>query len=88
MKATPGATGNVAVTPVAQSGPRTGPSSSPQTEKQKALALETEKLVAMATELKQRVDKTNKDILSLRVVEQAKQIEEYAHQLKQEEPKK
>ncbi|HWZ52573.1 MAG TPA: hypothetical protein VNW54_14020 [Granulicella sp.] len=90
VKGTSGAPGNVAAGP--QTGtagnPQTGPSGSAQTERQKTLAMETEKLVAMATELKVRVDKTNKDILSLRVVEQAKAIEEYAHQLKQEEPKK
>jgi hypothetical protein len=47
------------------------------------LQLQTEKLAAMAAELKARVDKTNKDVLSLSVVQQAQAIEQYAHQLKQ-----
>lgn len=51
--------------------------------KQSDLALETDKLVAMAAELKARVDKTNKDILSLEVVQQAQAIEQYAHQMRQ-----
>ncbi len=51
--------------------------------KQSELVLETDKLVAMAAELKARVDKTNKDILSLEVVQQAQAIEQYAHQMKQ-----
>jgi len=51
--------------------------------KQTSLELQTEKLLAMATELKLRVDKTNKDILSYAVVRQAQEIEQYVHQLKQ-----
>ncbi|HEX4651102.1 MAG TPA: hypothetical protein VH250_06315 [Granulicella sp.] len=51
--------------------------------KQTALALETDKLAAMAAELKLRVDKTNKDILSLEVVQEAQAIEQLAHQMKQ-----
>jgi hypothetical protein len=49
-----------------------------RTEKQKALALETERLFDMATELKAQVDKTNKNILSLKVVEKAEEIEALA----------
>jgi hypothetical protein len=56
--------------------------------KRTALALETDKLVAMAAELKARVDKTNKDILSLEVVQEAQAIEQFAHQMKQEAGKK
>jgi organic radical activating enzyme len=56
----------------------------PQTEKQKALALQADKLVAMAETLKSEVDKTNKNILSVTVVHQAEDIERYAHQLKQD----
>lgn len=62
--------------------------SSAQTEKQKALAMQTQKLAAMATELKASVDKTNKDILSWAVVQQAQQIEQYVHQLKLGEVKR
>jgi hypothetical protein len=50
--------------------------------------MQTEKLVAMATELKVSVDKTNKNILSWAVVQQAQQIEQYAHQLKLGEVKR
>jgi hypothetical protein len=51
------------------------------------LQVQTEKLAAMASELKARVDKTNKDVLSVAVVQQAQAIEQYAHQLKQGNPK-
>jgi hypothetical protein len=54
----------------------------PHEDKKRPLEMEADRLVAMATELKARVDKTNKNILSLTVVEQAEQIEHYAHQLK------
>jgi hypothetical protein len=64
---------------VVAAGAQTGVPASKQSE----LALETDKLVAMAAELKARVDKTNKDILSLEVVQQAQAIEQYAHQMKQ-----
>ena len=90
VKGTSGAPVNVAAGP--QTGtagnPQAGPSGSAQTERQKTLAMETEKLVAMATELKARVDKTNKDILSLKVVQEAQEIEQYAHELKQADAKK
>jgi len=49
-----------------------------RTEKQKALALQTERLFDMATQLKVEVDKTNKNILSLKVVEKAEEIEALA----------
>jgi hypothetical protein len=51
------------------------------------LQVQTEKLAAMASELKARVDKSNKDVLSVAVVQQAQAIEQYAHQLKQGGPK-
>jgi hypothetical protein len=51
------------------------------------LQVQTERLAAMASELKARVDKTNKDVLSVAVVQQAQAIEQYAHQLKQGSPK-
>jgi predicted ATP-grasp superfamily ATP-dependent carboligase len=53
-------------------------------EKLTALGVETEKLHAMAVELKQDVDKTNRNILSVSVVHKAEAIEKYAHQLKLE----
>ena len=49
-----------------------------RTEKQKALARQTEQLFDMATELKAQVDKTNKNILSLKVVQDAEEIEKLA----------
>jgi hypothetical protein len=56
--------------------------------KQTALALQAQKLVTMATELKASVDRTNKDILSCEVVRQAQDLEQYAHQMKQNDVKK
>jgi hypothetical protein len=53
-------------------------SANSRTEKQKALALQTERLFDMATQLKVEVDKTNKNILSLKVVEKAEEIEALA----------
>jgi len=49
-----------------------------RTEKQKELARQTERLFDMATELKAEVDKTNKNILSLKVVAKAEEIEALA----------
>jgi hypothetical protein len=72
----------------APAGSQAGTQAGGQTGTQSPLALQTEKLVAMATELKVRVDKTNKDILSWEVVRQAQEIERYAHQMKQSEVKK
>jgi hypothetical protein len=59
-----------------------------QAVKQTALALQAQKLVAMAAELKASVDKTNKDILSCEVVRQAQDLEQYARQMKQNDGKK
>jgi len=61
----------------------THPDSGPKlNDKQKALAEQADKLLVMATELKNQVDRTNKSILSVKVVEKAEQIEQYARQLK------
>jgi hypothetical protein len=51
------------------------------------LQLQTEKLAAMAAELKARVAKSNKDVLSVPVIQQAQAIEQYAHELKQGDSK-
>ena len=56
----------------------------PVNDKQKKLAEETDKLLAMATDLKQQVDKTNKDVLSVDVIKKAEEIEKLARSLKQE----
>jgi hypothetical protein len=55
-----------------------------RTEKQKELARQTERLFDMATELKVQVDKTNKNILSMKVVEKAQEIEVLARGMKEE----
>jgi hypothetical protein len=53
-------------------------------DKQKKLAADTDKLLAMATDLKQQVDKTNKDVLSVDVIKKAEEIEKLARSLKNE----
>ena len=53
-----------------------------RTEKQKALANQAERLFDMATELKVQVDKTNKNILSMKVVQKAEEIESLAKGMK------
>jgi hypothetical protein len=59
-----------------------------QAVRQTPLALQAQKLVAMAAGLKASVDKTNKDILSCEVVRQAQDLEQYAHHMKQNDGKK
>jgi hypothetical protein len=56
----------------------------PASDKQKKLAADTDKLLAMATDLKQQVDKTNKDVLSVDVIKKAEEIEKLARSLKNE----
>lgn len=52
-------------------------------DRQKKLVADTEKLLALATELKADVDKTNKDTLSVDVVKKADEIEKLAHSVKE-----
>lgn len=52
-------------------------------DRQKQLVQDTNKLLALATELKQDVDKTNKDMLSVDVVRKADEIEKLAHSVKE-----
>jgi hypothetical protein len=52
-------------------------------ERQKKLVADTDKLLALATELKQEVAKTNKDVLSVDVVKKADEIEKLAHSVKE-----
>jgi hypothetical protein len=54
------------------------------TERQKALASQADRLVNMANELKEQVDKTDKNILSLKVVEKAQEIEALAKGMKEQ----
>ena len=53
------------------------------TDRQKRLVADTDKLLALATELKQDVDKTNKDVLSVDVIKKAEEIEKLAHSVKE-----
>lgn len=57
---------------------------SPANERQKKLAADTDKLLALATDLKKEVDKTNKDVLSVNVVKRAEEIEKLARSMKNE----
>ncbi|MDP9052635.1 MAG: hypothetical protein M3O31_18230 [Acidobacteriota bacterium] len=52
-------------------------------DRQKQLVLDTQKLLALAAELKEEVDKSNKDTLSLDVVRKAEEIEKLAHSVKE-----
>jgi hypothetical protein len=54
----------------------------PANDRQKKLAADTDKLLALATDLKKQVDKTNKDILSVDVVKKAEEIEKLARSMK------
>ncbi|GAC1418875.1 MAG: hypothetical protein NVS9B15_00170 [Acidobacteriaceae bacterium] len=52
-------------------------------DRQKKLVADTEKLLALATELKANVDKTNKDTMSVDVIRKAEEIEKLAHSVKE-----
>jgi hypothetical protein len=52
-------------------------------DRQKHLVADTEKLLALATQLKQDVDKTNKDVMSVDVIKRADEIEKLAHSVKE-----
>jgi hypothetical protein len=51
-------------------------------QRQLELKRDTEKLLKLSTELKEYVDKTNENILSLDVVKKADEIEKLAHSVK------
>ena len=51
-------------------------------ERHADLKRDTEKLLKLATELKEYVDKTNENVLSLNVLKKAEQIEKLAHSVK------
>lgn len=53
------------------------------TDRQKQLVSDTQKLVALANELKVDVDKSNKDMLSIDVIKKAEEIEKLAHSVKE-----
>ena len=52
-------------------------------ERQAQLQRDTDNLLKLATELKQYVDKTNENTLSLDVVKKAEEIEKLAHSVKE-----
>lgn len=52
-------------------------------ERQKRLVSDTEKLVALTTALKEQVDESNKDVLSLDMIKKAEEIEKLAHSVKE-----
>ncbi len=51
-------------------------------ERHADLKHDTEKLLKLATELKEYVDKTNENVLSLNVLKKAEEIEKLAHSVK------
>ena len=51
-------------------------------ERQAELKRDTEKLLKLATELKQYVDKTNENVLSLEVLKKSEEIEKLARSVK------
>jgi hypothetical protein len=85
--------GQVPTTPPRGGIPDFGPPTSPKmeeqqararsTERQKKLVADTDKLLALATELKTDVDKTNQNILSMDVIKKAEEIEKLAHSVKE-----
>lgn len=52
-------------------------------ERQLSLKKDTDRLLQLATELKQYVDKTNENMLSLDVIRKAEEVEKLAHQVKE-----
>jgi len=52
-------------------------------KRQQDLEKETDKLLELATELKQYVDKTNENMLSVEVIKKAQEIERLAHSVKE-----
>ncbi len=51
-------------------------------ERQAGLKRDTEKLLKLSTELKEYVDKSNENILSVDVIKKAEEIEKLAHSVK------
>ncbi len=51
-------------------------------DRQKRLQMDTDKLLSLATELKEQVDKTDKNTLSLDVIKKADEIEKLAKSVK------
>ncbi len=51
--------------------------------RQASLQRDTDKLLLLATQLKEYVDKTNENILSVEVLKKAEEIEKLAHQVRE-----
>ena len=51
-------------------------------QRQTELKRDTDKLLKLSTELKEYVDKTNENVLSLDVIKKAEEIEKLAHSVK------
>ena len=51
-------------------------------ERQAQLKRDTEQLFKLATDLKEEVDKSNENLLSLEVIKKAEEIERLAHSIK------
>jgi hypothetical protein len=51
-------------------------------QRQAELKRDTERLLKLSTELKDYVDKTNENVLSLEVIKKAEEIEKLAHSVK------
>jgi hypothetical protein len=52
-------------------------------ERQKQLVADTDKLLLLTTALKEQVNESNKDVLSLDMVKKAEEIEKLAHSVKE-----
>ena len=52
-------------------------------ERQKRLVEDTDKLLALTTSLKEQVNESDKNILSLEMVKKAEEIEKLAHSVKE-----
>jgi hypothetical protein len=52
-------------------------------ERQKRLVADTDKLLSLTTALKEQVNESNKDVLSLDMIKKAEEIEKLAHSVKE-----
>jgi len=52
-------------------------------ERQKQLVADTDKLLLLTTALKEQVNESNKDVLSLDMIKKAEEIEKLAHSVKE-----
>lgn len=80
----PGSSHNPLDTPSPLDGPRAEQQERARSaDRQKRLVADTDKLLALATDLKEQVDKTNPNILSVDVIKKADEIEKLAHSVKE-----